>query len=919
MSRFLLLNSFKQRLQIICIAAVTTIALTACDTNSTSPSSTSPSSDADASLSPSSTSMNISQEVGESQLTQVVADSKTAQNTIKITNSSSATAKNMTVSKTGLKGITFSGCSGDLAADASCELTAKMSQQTKAEASGSVTISADNLTKDITITAQSGSPFLLSSGNTANQPTTDGSPLLIKISNDSQFNAMFVKSALKVINDDSDKIAIDTSYKQSGSCFASDHIQTMFGKEVVVLKPGAICNLPVKVPNDAYGHAQVKIPVGQGNFFQPQFIPVNVSPALIEFDGNSQEFPDSVEYQLQIADVDTTFKRRKNKDKSEFDIPTLTVARNGESTTKDNFSEESSKILKIGKHIGKAGDYMMSLSGNNVAKANQPVVIHAFSGTNLSKTGVKITPVPKQNLEANQQTPGAIEVKIKPFGNFEQKPFIASSDGLRFAIRSPLEGQSESSCNTSLKNGNTCTLWLMPANSSLGVTNTTGTLSIDYIPRESEQPVDKSVKFDLSNQLVAGGNIQIDTTPVSKQHKKLTNANMQPDVNSSAIMSWDGSRWSWQQAGTISGSTFKDIRHLVVNFRDQVCADGVVNTGTKDDNKLDAFACFNGYRWLVNNSGLPDSDPAKFNSLQAVPFSGFSTSNVLIGGLLALRDKQGGASKIYYLPRDAVNASGNARTKWQSFTVLDNLKLADLIVDGVDQNDNVILYAVTANKEQAEVYQLKVNIDNNGQKVENKAAQWGDPVTDIKPAFSNQYQLAIDSGGNVYIGGQEEDKPVVFLGLKNNGSVTWLPSGGPDIKSTMISLETINGDNDLVMTVMNKNGKQGGLYKLNLKQDKLNLKQGSWSKQGDTAYPALTVYDDDNGTQYLGTAKLDLEKDSLLGDTSILDGQGPIVSRNSASPSNKWSAVGPKTKGGSVSALVMQPHITIKDITTTTP
>lgn len=911
MRRFLLLNSFKQRLQITCIAAVTTIALTACDTNSTSPSS-----DADASLSTSSTNMNISQEVGESQLTQVAADNETAQNTIKITNTSSVAAKNMTVSKTGLKGITFSGCSGDLAADASCELTAKMSQQTKAETSGSVTISADNLTKDIAITAQSGSPFLLSSGNTANKPTTDGSPLLIKISNDSQFNAMFVKSALKVINDDSDKIAIDTSYKQSGSCFASDHIQTMFGKEVVVLKPGAICNLPIKVPNGAYGHAQVKIPVGQGNFFQPQFIPVNVSPALVEFDGNSPEFPDSVEYKLQKTSVDATFKRRKNKDKSEFDVPKLTVTRNGSSSLVNNFSKESSEILKIGKHIGKAGDYMMSLSGNNVAKANQPVVIHAFSGQNLSKTGVKITPVPKQNLEADQQTPGAIEVKIRPFGSFKSSPSIASFDGLRFNTTSPLGGQSKSSCNTSLKNGNTCTLWIMPNNPQGNVTNTTETLSVGYIAEGSEQAVFKNVKFDVSHQLVAGGNIQIDTTSVAKQHKKITNANLQPDVDSSSIMSWDGSQWSWQQAGTISGSTFKDIRHLVVNFRDQVCADGVVvNAGKKDDNKLDAFACFNGYRWLVNNSGLPASDRAKFNSLQAVPFPrspGFSTTNVLIGGLLALRDKQGGASKIYYLPRDAVNASGDAQTKWQSFTVPDNLKLADLIVDGVDQNDNdnVILYAVTANKEQAEVYQLKVNIKNNGQIVKNKATQWGDPITDIKPAFSNQYQLAIDSGGNVYIGGQEEDKPVVFLGLKNNGSVTWSSGGGPDIKSTMISLETINGDNDLVMTVMNKNGKQGGLYKL-------NLQQGSWSKQGDTAYPALTVYDDDNGTQYLGTAKLDLEKDSLLGDTSILDGQGPIVSRSNASPSNKWSAVGPKTKGGSVSALVMQPHITINKITTT--
>ena len=849
-----------------------------------------------AELESSSDSIGVTRDVGGSQLAQTRSTSvkqkdEPNKQSITITNTSSSAVEGLSVTKEGLEGITFSGScktQSTLPADSSCTLTFKASGQAKG--SGSVTVSGDN-TDGVTISAHIESPYLLSSGTTASSATSSDSPLLINITNAGNSELMFLESSPTIINDSSKQMSVDSDYtKGKNNCFNDKNTQsTPFG-EAVAIGVRKTCELPVSVPQGSTGHAQVEI--AKGNFFQPQYIPVNVSPALITYKNDvATTNPNSSA---------TVILQRNSGNKSSFDVTNLqgTLDDSTQNTLFDSKQPFAANSLLKGDVTSSAsGDFLMALSGDNIANNSQPLPVLVSSG--FSPASLEIKPIPKQNLAEDKQTPGFVKVEMTSKGNFSSDPVIDSVKNLDFSTSQPFKGDTIGQCETALANNNTCTVWLEPT-AQVAKTNQTGSFDVTYTP-EGGSSTTKTVNFDINDELVAGGDVQINPDKSSTQNLKVAAA---PDVDNSSIMSWDGSQWHWQQGGEINGSTFRNITRLAINARNQVCAAGKVQLNAEGGYR--SFACFNGYRWLENTKGLPAvPNSGNLAALFHVPKNDSAFGSDLSDALLALNGDK--PKKLYYLPADATNA-GNSPTQWLSFDVPDGLSLNNVIASGTTGK----LYgSVSMVNSKAKVYEITAKQGNNDT---TSASIIGDAV-DMKKTLKREpnprYLLAFAPGGNnsnnkLYVGGQKDGKPIVYRSTQDdsNNWQSWQSLGSPDQKGKITSLQYDPSKQIPVITMFDNNqGDRGYVYE---------YKNGQWQQVNKTTYPAFD-YVNSSGSQFIATAKIDLSDDSLIDPDRLLTKQGIVNS--SKSKSNKWSRLGSLPKSGEINALAKMPHISIRSIT----
>lgn len=893
LSRLRLLSS-------IIIISICLTSLTACDDGSSDDSSGGGSGGGGSvDLTSSSDSFGVTRDVGSSsQLTQIQSTQASSkkepnQKSITISNNSATGVTGLKVTKKGLEDITFSGtCTtqSTLPADSTCTLTAKADG--KAKGSGSVTVSGDN-TDGKTISASVKSPYLVASGTTATSPTSDDSPLLINITNAGSSELMFLKSSPEI--PDSSKMSVDSDYtKGKNNCFNDNNTQTTPFGEAVAIEAGKTCELPVSVPQGSTGHAQVEI--AKGNFFQPQYIPVNVSPALITYKDNVVS--------LIAGGSATVTLQRSSQDKSEFNVTNLqgTLDNSNLNTlfgSKRTFGG-SSTSLEGDITSSMTGDFLMSLSGDNIANNSQPLPVDVDS--NLSTFELEIKPIPKQNLAEDKQTPGFVKVEMTSKGNFSSDPVIDSVKNLDFSTSQPFKGDTIGQCEKALANNNMCTVWLEPT-AQVAKTNQTGSFDITYTPKGGSSTT-KTVKFDVNDELVAGGDVQINPGISSTQNLKLAAA---PDVDNSSIMSWDGSQWHWQQGGNINGSTFRNITRLAINARNQVCAAGKVQLNAEGGYR--SFACFNGYRWLENTNGLPTTaNQGNFAALIHMPKKDSDFGSDLSDALLALNGDK--PKKLYYLTADATNA-GNSPTQWQSFDVPQGLSLNNVIASGVTGK----LYgAVSTNNSKAKVYEITAK---QGDSNTTSASIIGDAINMKKALELNpRYLLAFAPGGNnsnnkLYVGGQKDGKPIVYRNTQDgsNNWQSWQSLGSPDQKGEITSLQYDPSKQIPVITMYNNDqGDRGYVYE---------YKNGQWQQINNTTYPVFDYVNRGSGGQYIATSKIAISKKAIKNDTLIEPGR--LLSKqsivNQSNQNNQWARVGTKTKNGEINSLVVQPHITISSIT----
>ena len=885
----------------ISIAIICLTSLTACGGDSSDDSSGGGSVD----LTSSSDSIGVTRDVGSSnQLTQAhssQASSKKEPNkkSITISNNSATDVTGLKVTKKGLENITFSGtCTTQttLPADSTCTLTAKADG--KAKGSGSVTVSGDN-TDGKTISASVKSPYLVASGTTATSSTSSGSPLLINITNAGDSELLFLESSPTIINDSSNKMSMDNDYTSTGSCFSDKNTQsTPFG-EAVAIEAGKTCELPVSVPQGSTGHAQVEI--AKGNFFQPQYIPVNVSPALITYKNDVAT--------TSLNSSATVTVERNSEDKSGFDVTNLQGTLNNSNQnklfdSKQTFAANSS--LEGDVTSSASGDFLMALSGDNIANNSQPLPVIVSGGGSFAS--IEIKPIPKQNLAEDKQTPGFVKVDITASGSFSSGPTVSSPTSLAFSTSPPFKGENAGDCSKTLKKEgeNTCTLWVKPDTVSLADTSQTGSFDVTYTPEGGSSTTD-TVKFNINDELVAGGDVQINPSTSSTQNLEAVS---DPDVDNSAIMSWDGSQWHWQQGGDIGGSTFRDITRLAVNARDQVCAAGKVQENAKGGYR--SFACFNGYRWLENTNGLPTTNKqGNLAALIHVPDFESDFGSDLSNALLALNGDK--PKKLYYLTADATNA-GDSPTQWQSFDVPKDLSLNNIIASAVTGK----LYgSVSTDDSKAKVYEITATISSNSETT--KSVSIGQSI-DMKKALSKElnprYLLAFAPGGNnsnnkLYVAGQKDGKPIVYRNTQddNNNWQSWQSLGSPDQKGEITSLQYDSSQQIPVITMYdNDQGDRGYVYE---------YKNGQWQQLNNTSYPVFDYVNRGSGGQYIATSKITISTKAIKDDTLIEPGR--LLSKqsivNQSNQNNQWARVGTNTKNGEINVFAIEPHITISSIT----
>ena len=780
--------------------------------------------------------------------------------TIKITNTGSSTIKHLSVHFSGnVTGVTASGCEGQLSEDKACHLTLKANS--KAEGKGHVVVSGKG-TADLSVPVFVGAAPLYFDHTTILKPSDSSAAgeSFITITNDSKFPAKININKLAVVDGsgNSQHIAINRDYTKGDSCFKSKFKQG----NIITLKESDMCELPVKVSQGAEGHALIKI---TGNFFRPQYAPVNIASASFK---TSTTTSDQIKLKLDRNNMGIF--------PSGFNINQLKVALDGKiSQSLSNFDPDQVRHLTFDNLS--SGPHMLTFSGDNLSDNIDPMLDYVIADD--AQSYLTITNVPRQNLKQSIQTPAFAGLNLT--ANSVTVNSIQLSNNIQAVKPGPVStknkyaGQSIAGCKNTLNSSGdgdkSCMLWLRPKDSNVKLADNDQKANLTVVYTDHKGHSHKqTVSFKVNRELVAGGNLKLPANQANKRHTQIDN---------SGFMSWDGSQWHWNQAGIID---FDDIEQMAVNKRGQPC----VNDGS-------VFACFNGHKWLVNDTGMP----VKNNPFKALVrlSNNQDWGNILSSSLVALTSQD--PHKIYYLRPNATNSYFDGwQPSWQSFN-FGKASWGNITVG------NGKLFATLANSSKAVVAQISLKYAIHGGKnnrqtdIKKNLSNIGDPIAINRPSMTGQFALLAQGDNKVFVGGQKHGQPVVFENIQNTKG-GWHSIGGPNVKGQIINLK--HGANGPMMTVVAKDKNHGFVYQY----------KGShhWQKVADKADPvSAAYYDSDTKHYFIGTDQSDLAKNSEkshdIKDSFVL---------SHAPGQNKWSSVGGiKTYGGHVASLKPVDHIQI--------
>ena len=867
-----MLSQTIQRLAKIILVIIFCSALVACgggDDSSGSDSGSGPS-PKESDLNSDSSSVDLSKPLPSSQLlTQQNKQSNYSNvKTIKVTNTSSSTIKNLSVNISGnVEGVTTSGCESKLGGGKACQITVKANP--KAHGQGHIVVSGKN-TASLTIPVFVGAAPIYFGHTNIVAPSDKRAPVesYITIINDSKFPAKINSNNITVVDGsgNSDHIAVNYSYTEYNSCLNSRFKQG----NTITLNGGDICNLPLKVTQGAEGHAMIKL---SGNFFRAQYAPVNVAPAYFKVSANTS---DQIKFKLD--------RDNGQNWSSEFNINRLDVLLDHEaSKSLSNF--RPGHIRQLTFQNVNPGPHMLTFSGDNLSDNIDPVIDYVIPDN--AQSYLTINNIPRQNLTQPIQTSAfaglnltANNVTVK---SIQLSHKIQATKPGPVGSQNEYAGQSIPECkqalNSSADGDKTCTLWLKPKDSQveLAFNNQKASLTVVYADQQG-QTHEQTVTFNVNRELLAAGRIKL---PPNRDN------NQQTRVDNSSIMNWNGYKWHWNQGGQIS---FDDINYLAVNKRGQPC----VNDGS-------IFACFNGYKWLQNNEGLPSAQNKSFRAMIKLPNNDQDFGNILSEGLVAVASADD--HKIFYLRPYATNGYfDGSKPSWRAF----NFPYQNW---GNITAGKGVLFASLADADKARVDQVSIKYAIQGSKhnrvidTEKEHSNVGQPIAINRSQMTHQFALLAQGDQKVFVGGQENGHPVVYKNTKDkhgDWQKHWQSIGGPSIKGQIINLK--HGSKGPLMTVMAKNKTHGFVYQY--------TGSHQWQKVADKTDPVTTVYYDQGRKRYyIGTFLDNLnkssEKDHDIKDSFVLTyshSQGP----------QKWSSLGGiKTYGGYIATLTPVGHIKI--------
>lgn len=789
---------------------------------------------------------------------------------IKITNPSSSSVNNVSVSLSGnLKGVNIiqDGCSGQvLAADNSCKFTIETTSN--AQGSGNIQVSGDGA-QQLDIKLQIGSAYITASNTTATQPNNTH---LIKIHNRSAFPAFIDVSNLKLKGDSTDHITIQKNDQSGDSCFALEN-----SNGFIRLGPDKHCDIPIKLTSDAQGHASISL---SGNFFHKQYIPINVAPVLAEYTKDNGKITQTRFFGSLNQTKNLNITRDTNKDTSQFKLNNIEYSDKPNHVSISNLSEPFSI----------ANNQTESF---NLKSDNQGIdllhLVNAQGGDNLSdnidpfptfsKSNVLIYPRLRQNLEARKQTSEFANVILFNTNNATVNSIELGS--LQISKKAPLKGEktSQAACQQALNNDESCIMWVKPTALS-GIKQHFASIKVSY----KSGNTDESIKalFSVRRNLVATGSFQVPPTSPAQIKPTQTSAS-EPSVDNGAIMRWDFNGlsrkiWRWNQGGN---KAFGSIQHALVNPKGQLCVDG------EDDGDY-SFACYNGYKWLINNKSLPNNQ-SNFIALRSDPNA---------PRLLALPKAK--PKQIYQLSYGE-NSNGSWGKILNPGFKIDNFMMLNTIGPN---NSTIVVFTKQDTNDQAQVYHETVA--NQG---DNTPQQIGSAIPISRPNIQsndhNHYRLALREHGNketLYIAGQENGAPVVYKNTFDGQSWdNWTSLAGPNV-SGLISDLTVRSDGEVIITLITNNQTQGAVYR---------YKKSNWQQLGDKTDPVNCLFvDEANNEVYIGTQQFDSQTNS----TKPKNEKSSVVLKAKDKNNVTWSSFGNlTTQVGKITQLTPLNRMTIAD------
>lgn len=811
-------------------------------------------------------------------LTPPIKGSNTSnQQTLTITNISQQTLHHLTTQAQGLQGVTLSGCQGQLQADHSCKLAIHASSHVSG--AGYIKVAAPG-TAPLKMTATTKTPFLLSSFSTALKPSSQVMGVLI--TNPTDAIADIKANDVHVASGDKQHISVDQGnahVDRAGyqSCYSS-HFKRY---DTIKLPSHKSCLIPIQVKQGAQGKAQIAVP---GNFDQTQYIPINIAPALVQLSKNSNK---------GTTQLKVNVSRDNQNDLSQFAINRLVADfTSGSRQTIQHLQhhDQRSLIFNPPKQVG-----LLQLAGDHLSDNVMPMLVNASTTNNSSDSSrLWINNIERSDLPANLQTQGYSVLRLQGKAIHGVQIHV---NNVTVEAPGPVDqssqyaGDTPTACENALNNSGDqqCTIWLKPSLKKLGKQR--AQLTVDY-QDEFGLNHTRTVQLATENDLIASGVFQL---PVTTQAMSIQNAGSH--VGNSTLMRWNGRSWRWQQA---SKTAFDQIGQVAINKRKQLCVNAKKASGF-------TFACFNGYRWLVNNQGLPDKH--YMWRLLAVPSNSSAFGDDLAGGLVALMYDGAQRKKLYYLPADANNgSSASDKTAWQSVNissehVLDNVIAGkDNLYATVDASDNVIKLVqihLTINHGSATVHLNQV-----GNSIRAKSSRaYKHELLGSRHHYPMAFQMEHGKKA-IYVGGVVNNKPVIYKNKQNdqgewqNWQAISLSKAYGDIASIKVSNHS---DDSIVVSVVNPLGTQAKIYRY----DSHDLR---WYQVGHAMDPTLSIHMESQDKQmYLGAAQFNLGyqpklKTNPINSSTILH----------ASYSQNWSGIGGlQTQQGMIRHLTVMPYIQI--------
>ena len=844
-------------------------------------------------------------------------DSDSSQ-TVKVTNTSSQAISNLNVKLAGsnLKGVTVSGCQGRLAGGSSCKLKVKANSQ--ASGSGKIIVSASGVDdKDIPVAVKSA--YLESSGNTLTKPSSGLADVRwITIKNNSEVTAQFKEANVTLSDSQGDNITIkkdlnSVSQKQPHSnCF--DQSKPYNDKGTITLAPqskdNSQCEIPIVAEAEAKSHVFINI---SGNFFHDQHIPVNISPVLWQYQGSEGGDINKAVIESDQTEADQPlFNRRKDHSNN---ISDFTLGKDEVTMTSVPANEDRGVYVKFEKRdieddikqfertfndipSGESGigsfqlynpqqdnisvlNYgtLVTLTGDNLADNFDPLpVISVNAETTAADDSLILYAVPRQQMNPKKRKRGFVKLIVtravdgaSDVSDIKYK----KSDNIEIVDS---ESDTTNTCKNNLNNGNQdqfkpCTIWIKANQAKIGqIGSKTADFQVSYDKEDepNQRLSTNKLNMTIHHNLVAAGAFQAQSV----------------DVDNPSIMSWDGDKWHWDEAGE---TVFSEIDHAVVDDKGRVCVNGVTGFDTKGSKQYD-FDCFNGYRW----AGV--ANPQDSDGMAVKRFAILRAGDVISPANLGEFEISNGLVAVPADSREDIYISKDG--SWSNKVSVDK-QIGNLILSPAFKNlDKAIGFATqydTVNK--ASIF--SVSLDHSGIVPRIKVFRIANTIHGLhRPKIGDEekpYRLAayVKNGNNsnnlgrtaskqpvVIIGGESNNnQPIVYKNEKQAGEGwqdDWTKLGGPDVKGQMTVLKA-SAANDIIMAVVTNKGTEGQVYHY----DGSKWRQIKPDHQLD---PVMSLYDNtvnNNGKLYIGTSQLDLDSNTLKR-TSLRD--GVVLNEKSGAP-----------------------------------